>query len=320
MENQHNAIKSLIKYSLKKQFGASLVELSVAAALSVFLLLILVSVFINLKVGWKYNLSLLNIQKKAQISLQLLKKNIQTASYWGCINQIDKGNSLINNQFAFKGLTPNQAKRFLSAANLPLLSTDSFIVESADVTYARLLQPAGETDTLVVSKNLDLQPNQWILISDCQQNEIARIESIQRYAASYTILLNHRLNATYPKLSEIHPVHAYLFYVGATQRKDSNGDYIKALYQKNLLKPNNPTELEQGIDTLNLSYGIKSNGGIEYKSVQQIHNWQKVVSVLIRITLTSDSSLSKAYPDKIKKPIKKEWDGYVVLQNRIQTT
>ncbi len=77
-----------------------------------------------------------------------------------------------------------------------------------------------------------------------------------------------------------------MYFIGDTNRKNSEGKKIFALFQKPLT--GDRIELVAGVEKMSLSYGVISSGSItEYYSALQISDWSQVRSINIDLLFNS---------------------------------
>jgi type IV pilus assembly protein PilW len=97
-----------------------------------------------------------------------------------------------------------------------------------------------------------------------------------------------------------------MYYIGDTNRKNSAGQKIYALFQKPL--NNERLELVTGVDNMQLTYGVlASDTTIAYYTAAQILDWQKVVSVNMNLLFHSEEPVLR---------VSQPWNIYVTLRER----
>lgn len=100
------------------------------------------------------------------------------------------------------------------------------------------------------------------------------------------------------------------YYVGETNRRNKAGERVRAFYEKPL--GGHRIELEEGIRTLKMVYGLGSkNGEIQYYPASLVADWDQVVSVKLNFSLASVESVLM---DRKKQLLEKPWVIYVALR------
>lgn len=161
--------------SLRKQHGLSLVEIMVALTISLLLLAGVVQIFTSSKQAYRNNESLARVQENGRFAIDLLSSDLRMGGFWGCA-QVES-DSFRNN------LNPAGAG-FIDVKTVPVVdgteggTTDQLVLRGAQGT-ALTLQAALTTltDDVTVPVNNGLEPDDWVVISDCHHADLFQITS-----------------------------------------------------------------------------------------------------------------------------------------------
>lgn len=114
------------------------------------------------------------------------------------------------------------------------------------------------------------------------------------------------------------------FYLADTKRKNKAGDKIRALYAYDAASPHHHQELLEGIEAMQIQYGIPNNYRINFYQADQVPDWQKVRLIKIALLLASTEAVcdkpqvyyylgkNNLAPDR---RLRKEWLIFTCLRN-----
>jgi hypothetical protein len=122
----------------------------------------------------------------------------------------------------------------------------------------------------------------------------------------------------------------FIFYIGKTDRKNSLGNSIYALYVKYSTDTANKRELVSGVEDMQLSYGIVEKSAAKniadylLATAMKAKDWQKVRAVKIALLLNSEQPVllkpetydffGKKFP--ASRLLRREWHIYVALREQ----
>lgn len=187
--------------------------------------------------------------------------------------------------------------------------SDILLLHETAPVGASLVDPYTDgADGLFIASAQDAQltVGELAVVSDCRHSDVFQITDIAKDDQSGRSRIGHSSDASlepgnaspahfgddsYGEGSQILPFGTYLFYVGTDQNKNP-GLYEVSLRSDGTLE--NPVELVQGIEDMQLAYGLDTDGdGIpnQFLTADQVGDWNRVVSVRIALlTLSSGSS------------------------------
>lgn len=121
----------------------------------------------------------------------------------------------------------------------------------------------------------------------------------------------------------------FVYYVAKTHRRNTVGNSIYALYRSDLTKSGVPAEMVEGVEKMQIRYGIQvdKNSHVQYVLASQVSDWQKVVSVDITLLLNSIEAVArrpqryffqKQWHMAKDRLLRREWRVFIVLRERIK--
>ncbi len=158
-----------------RQTGMSLIEIMVALTISLVLLAGVVQIFTSSKQTYRNNDALARVQENGRFAIDLLSRDLRMGGFWGCA-QVDSA-SFQNN------LDPT-GSNYVDVKTVPVVdgteggTTDSLVVRGARGTalsvQAQLSQPSSN---VTLPTNNGLNPDDWVVISDCHHADLFQITS-----------------------------------------------------------------------------------------------------------------------------------------------
>jgi type IV pilus assembly protein PilW len=300
---------------MKSSTGFSLIEFLIAAALSIFLLAGVLSIYVSNKKTFQYNNGIARLQENARTAIHRLIEDVRMTGFIGCARLRDVERYETIPQLSFSTvisgfhqgqttspypLSPALTKIIASAVP----GSDILIIQESDSQLSNGF--ASDRNTMVMPGNPDYKPNEKILISNCNQIHLIHIATLN-YSNGLTLLgLSQSLfdpdknENPYTKESEsqISHWHIYVYYVAKTGRKNQAKQSIFALYRRDLSASRMlPTELVEGIDDMQIRYGIVDphRSVLQYFSANQmpLAAWKLVRSVQIKLLLSSVENITE---------------------------
>ena len=285
---------------LRGERGLGLVELMVAIALSLGVLLTLGYLFVGGRQTYRVQDGLARIQENARYAIEFLAREIRMAGYMGCAN--------------FKSITPvviaNEPPAFGPATSLigydnalGWSAPTGFIIERRDGTDVITISMAssasphlvGNTDPVNANVQVNSNPEKIkqgdvVFITDCSAADIFRVtnEPVIDPATS-PVTITHAGNFNTPnKLSKVYGTDATLMmFKSETFLIGINPAGNPSLYRIPFLgSPGKAEELVENVENMQISYGVDTNDDNavdEYVSASSVGNWAKVYSVRIEL-------------------------------------
>lgn len=295
-------------------FGFSLVELMIVLALSSFLLIGVVKIFISSKVIFHTQEGISNIQENQRIALDQIIRDVSSAGYMGCLQA---SSDRIVNTLQIDSTT-DPIDGYLYEFEFPIdgieggSDPDTLIIRRASEGAAVPLlnkMDSQDDDTLLVD---DTHPNyssleQWDLavLSDCSNAAVFLITNDPQDPDNAGII-EHKSGVPVPSdlkyggqenantdflrvfggkrnsIAKIYTVGTAKYFVD-----DSNSGVGKSLY----VDSGSRYELIEGVEDFQVLYGITSDPvnptPSDYVEANQVANWDNVISIKISLTLAT---------------------------------
>lgn len=353
--------------NIRRQHGLSLVELMVALLISSLIMIGVVQVFSASRQTYTVDEGMARLQENGRFALDFLARDIRMAGNMGCIGNIppEKLSQQVTNYLsaptgAFDlsrggiegydavsttpGLTYTLPTLY-PATNVsntnptldPLLlagavkGSDVLVLRMMDSTAANLVSPFNNSAQVFVSQPNNLQPNQVLIVTDCDRVSVFQATTVSSSSSGSTNVA-HAVGGTpgntcpnwgvggcpgksYKQGAQIAAFTTMVYYVG----RNANGD--PSLYRRTW--PNGSpqdSELVEGVENMQLLYGVDTDHdqpptGIwhnvdRYLPANQIPtnpttglpDWSSVVSVRVGLLVSGNvsstaNSQSNAFTD-----------------------
>jgi len=303
----------MIFMSFQRQRGLSLVELMVAMALSLLLMLGVVQIFLSSKQTYNTNNALSRVHENGRFAMQLIAPDIRNAGYKGqCLgepnNLLDTSDDMFSLSDPVEGWegSKNEQHAHLVGKNR-LAGTDSIFVKFAagagnfngDTSNATSTPNLGvsETSTGIPAGTITLVSD--ALGCDIFQNTNNEQASVLQQSGGNVKPGNKGKDAggnywshEYTSEMEILTLQNLLFYVR------DNGERPPSLVRSRLTVAGTEAkfineELVEGIRDMQIRYGI-TNGinkqVLEYRDADKVTNWENVASVRIELLVVSSDT------------------------------
>lgn len=314
--------------------GFSLIELLVAIAIGLTLMITLISLYFNQIKTYQFSQALERLQENGRVAQQQLTKDINMAGYCGCgrLNEISLYNSLAFVDFnlansllgfhdgysAAHNLSP-QITQILATA---LAQTDQILIQAAS---AEIISAKAENSVIKVQEKPNFNVGNILLIANCNSAALFQVAQVQQK----TIIPTHRFTENYSdENTEISRFSHVIYYLADTGRKNLAGDAIHALYRRDLMAASSKqNELVEGVEDMQIRYGVTNSTaiGLHYLSADQVQDWEKVRVVKIALLLASNEVIydrlqSYRFQNRLKtapdRRLRREWDITAALRER----
>lgn len=271
--------------NILKQTGFSLLEVMLAIALGMLLMLGLSKIYLSMKSSFYTQKNLARLQENARVASYLLTNGIEIAGYSGCIsNRLPKG---------IRGYYYNSVPAYLRSKVAK--NSDVIVIQSANVGIAKLTRDIkGITNYVYVQQNL-LSDGEKALISDCETSQVFIAKNVTASYIRSDMTIKHHYQIADTEVAQFTET---AYFIGRTTRKDSCGHFIYALYK--VVNGGNKQELVPNIDAMKIEYDV--NG--QFVTADALHNWDLVMGVTMELTLHSGDLI-------------KLWKLYIPLRERM---
>lgn len=294
--------------SANTQQGFSLVELMIATALSLSVILLTTQFALLSHRNFQVNSAHQEVMESGWTALHFLRQDIQLADYWSCIENPDG---------IYNGSNNNAYSPALSITG----EDDSGINGSDTIQILRVTEPPELTDQRMLYTNSpielrrsDFQRNQTAIITNCVNSDIFTItdapdnqlhhEQIQNASGNISAHLLH----AYPMNARIYRVIQITY-----ELRRSNG--IPTLYRR--YDTARAQALLENIEQLQFLYGENTNnipGPERYLPIDQITDPTRIQSVKVTVTARSNSRILHNNTE----PYRQTFSAVIPVFNRLQ--
>ena len=287
------------KMNRKKSSGFTIFETMLALSLGVIILAGVFAVYLSAKKLFQFQERIFTEQAKLNFITYTLWQNIGMAGYVGCANiQKLKLSDHTNFNFSFvnalQGYDSNNPPSYLIDKVRP--HTDVFVVEKANGDITRVTENVSRNATAIkVMQNPATQDNSVVLVSDCENADLTTATNLLGQIVTLKDKLTHDY---YAGLAEVARFDETAYFIGDSARADDSGNEIYCLYM--LINQGNKQELAEGVDDMQVSYGVarahlnKVDSYLNADAVTKLKLWEKVLSVKILLhtqtPITSDAN------------------------------
>jgi type IV pilus assembly protein PilW len=305
--------KSADRHSLAsaaRAAGFSLVELMVAVALSLLLLGGVVAMFQSSRTSYEATDHLSRIQESGRFALDQLTRHMRSAGYVGCARQPTYISTSLNNSNllqwnfldgAVRGYqatgTDTWSPTIDASVTSPASGSDVLVlrVPARDAEPLRLTADmANGTNTLTIPNvTTGVRTGDIVLAYSCEAQSYFQATSVAGGVITHaagagspgnaldTINYAFRMNA------EVIPVETVVYYVRASSAATLPAG-TTSLWRRTAL--GNPEELIEGVERMELEFGVDTNGDTivdAYQTANNVANWGDVYSVSVALLVRS---------------------------------
>jgi len=273
----------------KHSGGFSLIELMIAMVLGVVIVGGSISIFTGIVQSSSLNQTVSNLQANARFVLDHLGREVRAAGFMGCAAQRDvelfistdsaPTSNLIQTAITGALIEATQWSPAMPAGFTPPTTVGAPVVgtHALSVQYSQYPGVALRESMQVPSSSIALRSQlpirtvagDLLLISDCSSADLFEVDAVSGNATKPNMVPTQALNKVY-RVSTIYPENtramrfiSNIYYIGNTQRTTTRGDAIYGLYMQTFPydTTNPPVELLDGIDQLQLEFGIRQANG-----------------------------------------------------------
>lgn len=280
----------------RRQHGLSMVELMVALAVSLFLVLGVIQVYLGNKQTYRLTDSMSRVQENGRFAMETLARDLRMADFWGCAGYANVSKNDLDTTNA--GYDPNIHN--FSGTNDGLRGTDNTGLNGSDTLTLRGAIPGGvnveapaapttSSSLKVTAGDHGLQIGDIIMVSDCSGADIFQITNLQTSGSKHNVVHNSGSTGVVPgnasgDLSKTYLGNASIYKMRVVTYSVAAGPSGEpALY----VNDNGQSyALVEGVENMQILYGEDVNNDsvadryVAYGSVGDIEN---VVSVRIEL-------------------------------------
>lgn len=307
------------------QRGLTLVELMVALALSLVLMGGAFVLFSANKTTYQMQEGVSLLQESGRYAINQIRADLQKAGYGGCLSPQDSPviSVLVSNPPAYLDAI---------SAGSPISGQDDVstvsvggkaVLDGTDVIDIRgpLRSSMSYVDgkifpqqsITVTGNSTGFATNEYLMIADCGGADIFRASSVTpNGGADPTTVIGHddtvntlaTLSRKFGADSVVMELFIYSYFIADTGRTSSAGDPILALYRED--GSNNPQEILEGVENLQITYGLDTDADNEVDSFLEadaVSDWSEVVDVRVSLLVNSVEASAQTESDYIYLPV-----------------
>ena len=296
------------------QAGLTLVEMMVAMAVGLILLAGVVQIFASNKQTYRIQDATSRLQENGRFAVDMLRRDIRMAGFWGCNSNITHVTSNLNNPGNYVDITLSGLSGTDGAAGAP----DTITLQGAYGTGLNVNSHNQNAASFATLAGNDLQQFEIILVSDCTQADISQISNANP-AQSGSVVVNTGVgvpgNATKPPQ---YPPGSSIYHVRKVTYSIQNG----ASGQPSLFLNEDGTDQEvvEGVEDMQILYGEDTDAdGTANRYVPAGTaglNMDNVVSVRVALTLRTLEDNVALNAGNGDRRIRNTFTTTVVLRNR----
>lgn len=327
-------LNSRIKH---RQHGLGLVEIMVSLVIGLILMGGIYQIFQSNRATHRVSEALARVQENGRFAMMFLSRDLRMAGYYGCARDVPLHSTLNNSThylYTFdthitghhdkdsKGewtpALPSHIEDVITGREIK--GTDIVTIRAGDGNAVQIQPPymPDEAAALHVEKNNGLAAGDIVVISDCEQATVFQISAGNPDTSGS---VEHNTGSGSPgnstkNLGKVYQGDAELMRINTTSyflRLNVAGE--PALWRR---IGNNPAEeLVEGVDDLQLRYGLDTNGdgsADEYKAADATIPWKDVVSVQLTLRVRSREDNIAAEPQTVS------YNGQSVTDRRLRQT
>lgn len=304
-----------------KNAGFSLVELMVALAVGMVVILIVGQFFSSTRSSYMQSDAMSRVQENARFSMDVLATDIRMAGFMGCMQDVPvnnialpSGNDFFTFSKAVQGFTQGSGSAPGGIPNAPAWTevkagTSVLSLKRGDSTATRLdgnLDP-NNANLQIKGNPAAIQDDEILMISDCTHADVFRVNNVSQNGVvvptTTSVTISHssakntdpKLSTAYQSGSELMRLVSRIYYIGSgTGTCPAN-----TLCRVNLtVSAGNPIgrveSLISNVEDMDLLYGLDSTGdkvADRFFATADITDaqWATVVSVQINLLLRSEN-------------------------------
>ena len=302
--------------SRRHQQGLSLVELMVAATLSLILLAGVLQIFMGSKQTYRMQQAIARVQENVRFASTFLGRGLRAAGYAGCFGSASVAQNIADgdgdgNPDAVGDLS-NLGLTGYEYTDLPVAVTDGTNLTTGDVVantdFFEITDTVGSglglTGNLTADNaNIQLDPsagslfeaNDLLIISDCTDTDVFRATNVSSGVSKTTIAhsnsanLSNKLSKAYQDDAEVLRLRRTTFYIG------TNGNGNPALFRTQYLGSGLQTdELVENVQNMQVRYGEDTDGdgsADRYVPSSSVSDWTAVMAARVELLVRSEDNI-----------------------------
>ncbi|NND93086.1 MAG: prepilin-type N-terminal cleavage/methylation domain-containing protein [Granulosicoccus sp.] len=291
----HRTLPGNTPKAVSVQQGFSLIEMLIAMAVGLMLIGGMITVFAGTKRSAQLNSTMALVQEHGRFALNSIVTDVRMAGFQGCVDSKVKATiratGAPTTDYALSNITsslvkadgtwlPEAPRNFTppTGVGAPLPGTHALSVQFGSPETRAISPMTTVADDVVIAGSLPpiVTTGDLALISNCQVADIFKVTQAASGVLQHSAIGNsgdNRLSAPYGQTpnerAQVMRFEANIFYVGNTQRTNSAGEPVYALYRQSWPYDRPPVEMVEGVSHLKVRLGFRDsmvNGNLEYVS------------------------------------------------------
>lgn len=329
---------------MRKIRAFSLVELMIAIALGGLVIAAVGRIYLSNSQSNRIQMALARLQENSRFANYILGRQIRMSGYQGCSNitkvdilNLTQNNVYIGNGEALQGYEGN-SNNFSPTlppqlVGKPEANNDVIAVkmgaERKIVITGNMTNPS---DSIQIINQQSYSPGTIMLITNCKVGNyfIAGGNSNSNIVThSSPPNTSNELSYNYTVDAQLMPYLYFAYYVKDTGRVNSTNQAILSLYRLDI--SGNEVELVEGVERMNIIYGVDTNNDASVDTFQRAsevgaaNNWGNVIGVKVDLLLaTTEDVLAKSQVYKFNgttfnpsdRKLRRESNIYIAIRNR----
>jgi prepilin-type N-terminal cleavage/methylation domain-containing protein len=219
-----------------KNSGMTLIELMISLTLGLLLSAILFDCYQHAQGSLKMQSTVYRLQVASSAVLDAIAHEIQQAGYIGCAHLMPG--------FPLKG----DGEYNMTTINQLQVKDNYFISRHASYLNVALIEQASNLRTLYVGDEIDFEPGNRLIISDCLHAEIFQVAKVFHLQHKLRIDSVVPLHSRFAEDAEIAYFEINRYYIGTLMNKNWFGKPVSVLYVENIEHVHRP--LQDGIEEM----------------------------------------------------------------------
>ncbi len=332
------------KYHIPKQStqkGFTLVEIMISMLLGLIIVAGIGKIFIGSNQSYRLQEALSRIQENGRFAITYLEQEIRPAGFQGCPNLSAVKPNILADLVALNSVTFQTAVigydfdgTDTSQPSGAISNTDIINIQRAGGCGAKVTKvgdPATANIKVEYSASCNFEEDDVLIVTDCKTTDIFSVTNTpennkgttdgvewQNLTHANSDNRENFLSKEYDENAEIYKFDNRNFYI-------KNNDFgIPSLFQKHL--NDDEDELIEGIEDMQITYGLKIGNSLTYLPADSITLWQNVKSVRINLLLQSIEDNLTLAPTSIEfnggtvtptdRRVRKVFSTTIFLRNR----
>lgn len=285
--------------SVFRQRGLTLVEIMIAMALSLILLLGVSQIFIGAKTSYNLQEGVSRVQESGRFAMDFIRADMRMAGYTGCAQDTPYTSTLNAGTVDYsQGIIGFESgSGTLPAGVNPVAGTDVVVMRYAKPTGLFLTTGMPETSADLKVTPVTPRPvkdGDVLTVTDCSHTTAFQMTQYNETGTGHNVVHNtgsgtpgnstKNLGHGYSEGAEILKMTSVAYYIAA----NTDGSNTRSLYRKE--ETGNAQELVRGVESMQIMYGLDTDGdgtADQYQNAAGVADWNQVVSIQTAMLVSS---------------------------------